>query len=401
VTRGTVFRRVRIFDGERVIPADSVTVDNGVITGVGHDLDAPADATVIDGRDAMTLLPGLIDAHTHVVGPALRRALRFGVTTELDMANHAELMRSLKAADNEPEAGVQADVRSAGAAATVPGGHGTQFFPDIPTLTEPDEADEFVAARLSEGSDYIKVHYRDGRRAAALAGHDEMPVITQDTMAAVAAAARGRGLLSLAHVGTQEAAFEAIEAGIKGLAHIFVDQAPDKRFAEVAAERGIFVIATLTMAEGLGGGGELPSLADDPGLGPHLDATDLSMLRRLAGGQEQAIPVDLQGAQEAVNMAFAAGVPILAGTDSIMALHGAALHRELELLVAAGLTPAQALSAATAVTSDVFGLTDRGRVGTGLRADLLLVEGDPVADIVRTRAIAGVWKRGVAVPRGA
>ena len=79
----------------------------------------------------------------------------------------------------------------------------------------------------------------------------------------------------------------------------------------------------------------------------------------------------------------------------------AAQQRTIELLVSAGLTPTQALSAATATPADIFGLADRGRIAPGLRADLLLVAGDPTADIRGTRAIAGVWKRGVAVDRGA
>jgi imidazolonepropionase-like amidohydrolase len=397
VTDHIVFRHVRVFDGERIVPADSVTVAHGVITGVGYGLAASPGASVVDGGGTRTLLPGLIDSHTHVVGAALARALAFGVTTELDMANHPPVVQKLKALDKEPEAAVQADLRSAGAAATVPGGHGTQFFPGIPTLTTPGQAAEFVSERVTEGSDYIKIHYKDGRRAAALAGR-ELPVLSPETMAAVAAAARHHGLLSLAHIGTQSAAFEAITAGVTGLAHIFVDGPPDPGFAALAAERGTFIIPTLTMAEGLGGGGRLPELAADPHLSPRLDATDLSMLRRLASGAEPPVPVDLRAAQEAVSAAFSAGVPVLAGTDSIMALHGAALHYELALLAEAGLSPAQALSAATSVPAHVFGLTDRGRIAPGLRADLLLVDGDPTGDIHATRAMAGIWKRGVEAP---
>jgi imidazolonepropionase-like amidohydrolase len=398
MTGSTVFRHVQIFDGQGVIPADSVLVTDGVIAGVGHDLDAPDGAAVIDGTSTHTLLPGLIDAHTHVVGPALERALVFGVTTELDMANLADQMRAAKARDAEPEAGRQADLRSAGAAATVPGGHGTQVVPDIPTLTEPDEAEAFVAARVAEGSDYIKIHYKDGQRAAQLAGHD-MPVISLETMEAVAAGASRHGLLSLAHIGTQDAAIEAIKAGVRGLAHIFVDREPEPDFGPLLARQS-FVIPTLVMAERLGGG-ELPSLAEDPRLVPYLDDADLTLLRRVAGGLEPGVPVDLRAALAAVAAAAQAGAPVLAGTDSVVALHGAALHRELALLVGAGLTPLQALRSATGTTADVFGLADRGRIARGLRGDLVLVEGDPTADILATHAIAGVWKRGVAVPRTA
>src|SRR5258707_1366630 len=97
------------------------------------------------------------------------------------------------------------------------------------------------------------------------------------------------------------------------------------------------------------------------------------------------------------------GARILAGTDAPMpgTAHGVSLHRELELLVHAGLTPLEALAAATSLPADAFGLHDRGRIAPGLRADLLLVEGDPGSDILATRHIRGVWKRGKPVHRSA
>jgi len=85
-----------------------------------------------------------------------------------------------------------------------------------------------------------------------------------------------------------------------------------------------------------------------------------------------------------------AGVPLLAGTDTGLpgTSFGESLHRELALLVEAVLT------AATAVPSERFGLRDRGRIAPGLRADMLLVEGDPTADVAALRDIAVVWRRG-------
>ena len=97
----------------------------------------------------------------------------------------------------------------------------------------------------------------------------------------------------------------------------------------------------------------------------------------------------------------AARVPILAGTDAPNpgTLHGASIHRELELLVKAGLTPVEALAAATSVPAAQFRLSDRGRIKSGMRADLLLVKGDPTSDIKATRSIIRIWKIGVAVDR--
>jgi hypothetical protein len=103
----------------------------------------------------------------------------------------------------------------------------------------------------------------------------------------------------------------------------------------------------------------------------------------------------------AVRQLKAANVPILAGTDAANpgTAHGISLHGELELLVQAGLTPLEALRAATSAPAKAFGLSDRGRIAPGMRADLLLVEGNPSQDIRMTRRIVGVWKAGTALDR--
>jgi imidazolonepropionase-like amidohydrolase len=99
-----------------------------------------------------------------------------------------------------------------------------------------------------------------------------------------------------------------------------------------------------------------------------------------------------------------AGVPILAGTDAnatpaapASPAFGESLHDELGLLVDAGLTPGEALAAATSVPADRFGLGDRGRIAEGLRADLVLLDADPLEDVSATRRIQGVWCAGVRV----
>jgi hypothetical protein len=115
---------------------------------------------------------------------------------------------------------------------------------------------------------------------------------------------------------------------------------------------------------------------------------------------EAGFRIRAEGPPEAAAAAIAqlrdAGVDILAGTDSpnTGTAFGASLHEELALLVAAGLSPEQALTAATAAPAARFGLEDRGRLAPGLRADLLLVEGDPTHDIKATRKIAGIWMGG-------
>lgn len=107
------------------------------------------------------------------------------------------------------------------------------------------------------------------------------------------------------------------------------------------------------------------------------------------------------GTDEGVRQLIRARVPLLAGSDSPApgTTYGASLHGELALLVRDGLTPSQALAAATSVPARAFHLQDRGWIRPGMRADLLLVKGDPTKDIMVTRNIVGVWKRGAWVQR--
>jgi imidazolonepropionase-like amidohydrolase/beta-lactamase class A len=392
-TAPLVFTNVRLFDGETVITATNVVVEDGLIIAVGTDVDQPAGAEVIDGA-GKTLLPGLIDAHTHVFSPdALRQALVFGVTTEMDMFMDYQLATQLRQEQAETGAVDRADLFSAGTLATAPGGHGTQFGLTIPTLTGPDEAAAFVADRVAEGSDYIKIILEDGQEIEL-----DLPTLDQATVTALVAAAHANDKLALVHVQTLAAAQQALDANADGLAHIFTDAVPDEAFIEQAVESGLFVIPTLAIFQNIGSEPADLSVIDDPFLTPYLTAADLQSLESPYSGFAD---LSLANGQEAVKLLFDAGVPILAGTDAPNpgTAHGASLHRELVLLTDAGLSPVDVLHAATAANAAIFGLTDRGRIAPGLRADLLLVNGDPTTEITATRDIAGIWKLGVPVDR--
>jgi len=115
-------------------------------------------------------------------------------------------------------------------------------------------------------------------------------------------------------------------------------------------------------------------------------------------------PVDYAAARGTVAACHRAGVTILAGTDANQTAaapasppYGSSLHHELALLVDAGLTPVEALRAATATAAAYFGLDDRGVIEPGKRADLVLIDGDPVQDINAIRNVAAVWCAGVQV----
>src|SRR5687767_3368468 len=146
----------RVFDGAQLHPRASVQIADGKIEAFAPDLTVPAGYARIDGR-GHTLLPGLIDAHAHTWGEARRDALRFGVTTLLDMFSDHRQLAAARAQRASLDATSEADLWSAGTLATAAGGHGTQFGVAVPTLATPAEAAPWVAARKAEGSDWIKL----------------------------------------------------------------------------------------------------------------------------------------------------------------------------------------------------------------------------------------------------
>ena len=388
----TLFRNVRVFDGEKLLGPRDVLVQDGRIAGIGK-LKVTG-ATVVDGT-GKTLLPGFIDSHTHTWGDALKTALAFGVTTELDMFTAADFVRTMKAEQAAGKATGRADIVSAGILVTAPGGHGTEYGMPIPTITGPEEAQAFVDARIAEGSDFIKIVLDD-----ATAYGRKIPTISKETLKAVIDAAHARKKLAVVHPGTLAGMRTAMDAGADALIHLTVDRQPDPAFGFDAKKRGIFVIPTLTVLKSMGGVGGAAMLIYDKRIVPYLTKPEIEQLK---AGFRMAKPPEYSPAVNALRQLRAAKVPILAGTDAGNpgTSHGSALHRELELLVEAGLTPTEALTAATAAPARAFKLGDRGRIEVGRRADLVLVKGDPTKDITVTRDIAGIWKSGVPFDRAA
>ena len=390
----TVIRDVRVFDGEKVLPRATVRLRDGKIESVGADLTIPEGAELIEGK-GRTLLPGLIDAHVHAWAGARQEALRFGVTTELDMFSDYHQLAAARQQRESLGATDQADLWSAGTLATAPGGHGTEYGMQMPTLTAPEEAAAWVAARKHEGSDYIKIVREDMH---VFTGRADMPSLDAATAAALVRAAHEQGLKAMMHVSAIEPARESLRDGADGLVHVFQDEVADADFVALAREHHAFIVPTLVVIAGFSG--EHSSLASDPRIAPFLSSGQKqSLSARLPVGHSD--PAMIANARESVRRLHAAGVTLLAGTDAPNpnTAHGASLHEELAQLVQAGLSPREALVAATSAPARAFGLQDRGRIAPGLRADLVLVEGDPTTNISATRAIVSIWKNGHVVTR--
>jgi imidazolonepropionase-like amidohydrolase len=388
----TLIRDVRVFDGQRTHQHRDVLVDGAKIADPDFRGKPGADTVVVDGK-GRTLLPGLIDSHVHAYR-YLELPLLFGVTTQIDMFTGVSIMQDMTARMQRGENSGRADMFSAGTLATVPGGHGTEYGMAIPTLTRPEEAQAWVDARIAEGSHFIKIVLEQGSAA------HPTPSLDLPTVKALIDAAHRRGKLAVVHIATLANARAALEAGADGLVHLFVGEsiAPGDlaAFAKLARSRKAFIIPTFSVMESIAGVREQDVL-DDKSLMALLLKEQVQPLKGSHGSSPR--PEKLAAPRAVVKALRDAGVTLLAGTDAGNAgtQYGASMHHELLAMTQAGLTPAEVLAAATSAPARAFRLPQRGRIAKGYKADLLLVDGDPTADIAATRQIVEVWKDGTPV----
>ena len=394
-----VVTNVRVFDGERVQEQAAVAVTNGIIQAVGAEVRQWRHLPTIDGRGA-TLLPGFIDTHVHVQSrDDLRDALQFGVTTVLDMGATIEPRELFALRAEATRTSSLADLHSAGLLARPPRDNAPpdpRIRVQIPAVRSVEDARRFVQERTTEGSDYLKLALTGVRSRNPL-----VPYLHPTLVKALVATAHENRLLAVAHIETIEDAHVALDAGVDRLAHVWRIGGYDAKTARRVAESGAFVSATLSIPDGFTGAGPAALLADvrvQKRLSQSIRSHLQQAMSRPAGSSASDPATSLRDHLAAVRSLKDAGARLLVGTDAHRdnpSAFGIGLHRELELLVRAGLTPLQALKAATADAADAFRLHDRGRVRAGSRADMLLVRGNPLMDIGATRDILRVWKRGV------
>jgi len=386
-----------------------------------------AGALVVDGKGA-TLVPGLIDMHGHTgssSAPAwsgefpdpelnLRAFLYCGVTTVLDpgdMDNEA-FKRREKLRRGEL---LGPHVYAAGPLVTARGGHPVAVLRElapwwirwylIPHYTRqvdtPEEARKAAIEIAELGADVMKLVVD---RVPA-----EAPRIRNDVLAAAVEAARSRKLRAVAHIGTTEDALDAARAGIAMWMHgVYKERVPDDAVATLAAFH-IPMVATIGVFESyalLGQGPRVPTPLEQETVAPET----LSAFDRIPAGfntQFRPFIESLRPLRPAwrdnVRRLRAAGVTILAGSDPQSGVFpGAALHRELGYLTEAGLTPAEAIRAATLDAARFLAdgpEPDFGSVEVGKRADLLLVEGDPTKDLTALSRIRLLIQDGALIER--
>lgn len=405
-----VIRRATLFDpaAGRSVPGMTVVVEGNRITAVGDEgqVVIPAGAREIDAR-GRTLLPGLWDMHAHagpVDGPLNIAA---GVTSIRDMANDVDELTALAARWDRGDAIGPRVVR-----AGFIDGPGPFAGPSKALVSTPEQAREWVDRYADLGAVQIKVY---SSLDPAL-----VPVIVER--------AHARGLRVSGHIPNGMTAAQAVAAGFDEIQHtnmLFlnfiagdsvdtrtperfravgrhaaeVDVGSDsvKAFLAMLAAKGVEVDPTLATFEGMFLGRPRAMTHGDSILAPRLPA----QVRRglLAGGLPAPGELDAKyraawaGMLRMVKALYDAGVPLVAGTDC---LAGFCLHRELELYSEAGIPNAEVLRIATLGAATVAGRGDRlGTIAPGKLADMVLVDGDPVADIRAIRRVLLVMKDGI------
>ena len=339
---------VKVFDGTRILPPSTVFIDGEII---GYN-DTIADE-VVDGKGGV-LLPGLFDAHLHTTQLSdLETLSSYGITTTLSMACWPEtLCNTLRG-----QVGLT-DFYTAGIFATSPNSTHATFFPQFPQdqfITKPSDASWFIQNRIGNGSDYIKL----------IAEGNGM---SQDEHVALVAEAHERGRRVMTHIPDYASLTMAIESRTDIIQHM-----PSDKLVDDAAIRDVLRHNQVST----------PTLSIERAIIDYLHPPGYNFSTTTANTKRL----------------YDAGVPILAGTDvspaSIGLAYGLSLHRELELLDQAGLQTVDVLRAATSRPAEYFGFSDRGAIEPGRRADLVLIDGDPLANISNTRNVARVWITGI------
>ncbi|MCW8878265.1 MAG: amidohydrolase family protein [Kangiellaceae bacterium] len=389
VSQNFILRNVNLYDGEIFHTNMDVQVTNFKVAQIGENL--PNDK-MVDEVDAAgkTLIPGLIDAHTHTWGDALEQALNFGVTTELDMFTMPDSANKHQTQRNQIHNFREADLFSSTILATAPGGHGTEYGFEIPVLQSVEEVEPFVVQRIEQGADYIKAVYDHPENP-----RKHFPSISLEILEALSQSAKKHNKLLVVHVDNLQSAKQAISAGADGIIHSFMDKLADQALVDLMLKNNAFIVPTLLVE------------ASIAGLAPGQETLAYKQFDAFLAKQQRqqlkaqfadfGIPREaFERAMRSVSILSSAGVAVLAGTDAPNpgTTHGASIHSELALLVKAGLTNEQALHSATGAAAKFFDIGGRGNIKEGLLASMVLLEANPLEDISATSKIVAIWKNG-------
>jgi imidazolonepropionase-like amidohydrolase len=400
-----VLKAARLFDAKsgKLVTPGLVVVTDGKISSVGAGSAVPAGAEVIDLGDA-TLLPGFMDAHTHVTTqpgedwrqdfiddlqqtvadrtvkalPYVRATLMAGFTTVRDLGSSDFIDLGLRNGIRRGDA-VGPRILAATEALGTTGGHcdggngfrkGLLADPASPGVADgPEALRGKVREVIKYGADVIKVCATGG--VLSFTDDVDSAQLTQAELDAIVDEAHGRKRKVAAHAHGAEGARRAVRAGVDSIEHgSFLDD----EALDLMKRKGTFFVPTALALHGVRERyekGQLP-----PELVPKFKAAEAS-------------------AKQALRKAIARGVRIAFGTDAGVYRHGRNAG-EFALLVEGGLAPVDALRAATSIDAELLGVADKlGTLEAGKLADVIAVPGDPLQDIRRTEQVFFVMKEGV------
>src|SRR5713101_380797 len=406
-TKTVVLKAARMFDGksDELVKPGIVVVTDGRIVAAGPNATVPAEAEVIDLGDA-TLLPGFIDAHTHLTfaysddwnqseldrlrkpiaelaldaSVNARKTLLAGFTTVRDVGSMEQLDVGLRNAIRNgkvPGPRMLVTVHSLGStgghcdgmAGFRPGLFGRESGPLDGVINGADQARYAVRLDHKYGADMIKVCATGG----VLSPTDDVdtPQLTQEELNAIVDEAHNLRLKTAAHAHGAEGAKRAIRAGISSIEHgSFLDD----EALEMMKQRGTFLVPTLMASHGL------------------QEKFDRGIY------MPPAIEAKARAAIAAIHLTFqralAKGVKIGLGTDAGVYPHGRNAE-EFHQMVDLGMKPIDALRAGTSVDAELLGLADKiGSLEPGKLADIVAVPGNPLENIRQTEHVFFVMKEG-------
>jgi imidazolonepropionase-like amidohydrolase/ABC-type multidrug transport system permease subunit len=431
----TLIKNCRIFTARgQVIESGSVLVRGGKIAQIftGATPDAKALNAIEVEAAGKTLLPGLIDVHVHLGAPGgmyedtskfgdpklverrLKAYLAAGVTSVKSTGDWVESTLLLRNRQREGDL-IASELYAVGPLFTAKGGHPTQMLQMMPQNMRAYGESQFVrlpkdAADARAQVKQLKEMGVDGIKAVLESGTPKQPMPRLDLgiLRALCEEAHAQGLKIVVHTSKAQDVADAFEAGADGVEHGSpAEELPDDLLRRMA-EKKFFYDPTLSVFEGVRMVRERDFARLEDPLVQQIVPRDLMqgtrkfLLRLSPGSSLGEYGVDMALAKRNLLKVWKAGVPVVAGTDAgnIPVFHGPTVQMEMDLWVSAGIPPDLALTAATLGNATLLGQSARiGSIEVGKDANLLLVDGNPLADIRALSRISLVVLKGERVGR--
>jgi len=433
-----LIRGARIFVGDgRVIESGAILIRNGKIAEVYPDAGPDPKSMHADLIEAAgkTMLPGLIDVHVHLVAPggiysdmrgyhpekAMQRALAAylysGVTAVRSVGDPLDTVLKVRSTVNS---GVKlgAEMFTCGPLFTAQGGHGTEYFSQIPEGIREQAERQFTripasAEQARQQVDELKRAGIDCIKAILESGGGASVFNRLDTslFTAVAGEAHADDLPLAVHTGDVRDVTDALAAHADSIEHgSFREVIPDALFVQMARQK-TFYDPTLSVGEAFEDVAAGKTSLLDRSLVQQVGPTDLlaDTEKYLPSSQAEAMrqhvgkfPMKLQIGEDNLLQAYRHGVMLVTGSDAgnLLVIHGPTVEHEVELWVKAGIPPGVALQAATYNAARLLRAESHiGIIRAGNDADLLLVDGNPLEDITAIERISAVFFKGENVDR--